>query len=228
MDTKLFERIKKINQEINCAAIKARRKTSDIKLIAVTKTVSIEQIQNALNSGLHVFGENRVQEAKDKILKIKNPSIEWHLIGHLQSNKAKLAVELFDVIHSVDSLELAKVLNRYAETNGKVQKVLLQVKLSEETTKHGIKKENIFTLLDLISNMKNLKTLGLMTISPYFENQDMARPYFRELKNIRDTAVGEGFKLQELSMGMTNDFEAAIQEGSTMVRIGTGLFGERK
>ena len=155
-------------------------------------------------------------------------NIEWHMIGHLQKNKAKTAVQLFDLIHSLDSPGLAELLNKHAEKAGKIQRVLLEVKLSSEDTKHGVAKENLISLIESVSGMKNLKLEGLMTIPPFFENPETARPYFRNLRYLRDEAGKKGFKLPELSMGMTNDYEVAILEGATMVRIGTGIFGERK
>lgn len=150
------------------------------------------------------------------------------MIGHLQKNKAKTAVQLFEVIHSLDSPGLAELLNKHAGKAGKIQRVLIEVKLSSEDTKHGVAKENLISLIESVSGMKNLKLEGLMTIPPFFENPETARPYFRNLRYLRDEAGKKGFKLPELSMGMTNDYEVAILEGATMVRIGTGIFGERK
>ncbi len=155
---------------------------------------------------------------------ISNTHIEWHLVGHLQKNKAKTAVQLFDLIHSLDSIELAQEINKHAERAGKIQRVLIQVKLSEEETNHGVAKEGLITVMKAVTGMKNLKLEGLMTMPPFFDNPDMARPFFRELRELRDNAEKSGYVLPELSMGMTNDFEIAIQEGATMVRIGTGIF----
>jgi len=154
-------------------------------------------------------------------------AVEWHLIGHLQKNKAKAAVQFFDLIHSVDSEGLAGEINRHAEKLGKIQKILIQVKLSEEESKYGVPEEGFMKLLHEVSGMKHLKIEGLMTMPPFFDNAEMARPIFRKLRELRDNAEGDGFNLPELSMGMTHDFEAAILEGATMVRIGTGIFGER-
>ncbi len=231
IDTALLENIKNIYRKISYAAMRAGRSPFDIKLISVTKTVGIDRIKEALDLGLRIFGENRVQEAKEKISKFEirnsNLRIEWHLIGHLQKNKAKTAVELFDLIHSLDSVELAETLNKHAEKAAKVQRVLLEVKLSEEETKHGVLRKDLMGLIEAVSDMKNLKLEGLMTMPPFFENPEMARPFFRELRELRNSADALGYKLPELSMGMTNDFEVAIEEGATMVRIGTGIFGER-
>jgi pyridoxal phosphate enzyme (YggS family) len=236
----LCENIKNIYRRISHAAMRVERDPCDVKLIAVTKTVDTERIKEAIDWGLRIFGESRVQEAKEKISNLKSQLtppippfnkggwgeflIEWHLIGHLQKNKAKTAVPLFDLIHSVDSKGLAEELNNHAEKAGKIQRVLIQVKLSEEETKHGVGKEDVINLIDAVMKMKNLKLEGLMTMPPYFDNPEMARPYFRELRELRDNANRLGYKLPELSMGMTNDFEIAVEEGATMVRIGTGIF----
>lgn len=228
----ISENIRIICGRISHAAIRAGRRPEDIKLIAVTKTTGIQQIKEAIGAGLRIFGESKVQEAREKIedarCMIHDAGIQWHLIGHLQKNKAKTAVELFDIIHSVDSLELAEAIHKHAEKAGKIQKILLQVKLSDEISKHGILNDNLPETIKEISEMKNLSIKGLMTIPPFFENPEKARPYFSELRTLRDTAETMGFNLPELSMGMTNDFEVAIEEGATMVRIGTAIFGERK
>lgn len=155
--------------------------------------------------------------------------IQWHLIGPLQKNKAKYAVQLFELIHSLDSIALAEELNKQAEKIGKVQKVLVEIKLSPEETKHGIPPKDLFNLLKTVQQgMKNIKITGLMTIPPFSEKPEDARPYFRELRELKDRAQAADFNLPELSMGMSNDFECAIEEGATMVRVGTALFGERR
>lgn len=228
----LIENSSAIFKKISHAAMRAGRSPADVKLIAVTKTVGIEVIKEAIDAGLRIFGENRVQEARDKISNLKsqisNSRIEWHLIGHLQKNKSKYAVQLFDLIHTVDSMELTEELNKQAEKIGKIQRVLVQVKLSEEETKHGVAEKGLMPLLEKIKSLNNLKLEGLMTMPPFFEDPEKARLYFRRLREIRDDAEQKGFKLPELSMGMSNDFEVAIEEGATMVRIGTAIFGERK
>jgi hypothetical protein len=227
----LLENIKNVYRKISSAAIRSGRNPFDVKLIAVTKTVDVPKIQEAIELGLRAFGENKIQEARDKFLHLSaqmpDYAVEWHLIGHLQKNKAKAAVQLFDLIHSLDSASLAEEINRHAEKLGKIQRGLIQVKLSEEESKYGIPGEILTELLQEVSGMKHLKVEGLMTMPPFFDNPEMARPFFRKLRELRDTAEGEGFKLPELSMGMTHDFEAAILEGATMVRIGTGIFGMR-
>lgn len=227
----LLKNIKDVYRKIANAAMKAGRDPHDIKLIAVTKTVEADLIVRALEIGLRVFGENRVQEAVKKVrseeLGVRSENITWHLIGHLQKNKAKLAVELFDVIQSVDSIELAETINKHAGEIGKKLAVLVQVKLSDEESKHGVPREKIIELLGAMKKMENLNIRGLMTIPPYFDDAQKARPYFRELRELRDKAEKAGFHLPELSMGMSNDFGVAIEEGATMVRVGTAIFGER-
>jgi len=228
----LIDSIPTIHKRIAHAAMRAGRNPEEVKLIAVTKTVTVRQIREAIDAGLRTFGENRVQEAKAKIEELSAgstmPSVSWHLIGHLQKNKVKYAVRLFDLIHSLDSAELAEELNSQAEKTGKVQEVLMEVKLSPEETKHGVAKTKLPELLKMAQPLKYLKLRGLMTVPPFFDSPEEARHYFRELRKLRDEAEAAGYHLPELSMGMSNDFEVAIEEGSTMVRIGTAIFGERK
>jgi pyridoxal phosphate enzyme (YggS family) len=227
----LMNNIKDVYKKIAHAAMRAGRSPEDVKLIAVSKGVGAETIKNAVESGMREFGENRIQEAQDKIAIIKaclpESRVKWHLIGHLQKNKAKSAVKLFDMIHSVDSLELAVLIERYAGEAGKKQKIMLQVKLSDEESKYGILKKNIIEVLSGIRHLGNLQVEGLMTIPPYFDDPERVRPFFRELRELKDKAVQAGFELPGLSMGMSNDFEVAIEEGATMVRVGTAIFGER-
>jgi pyridoxal phosphate enzyme (YggS family) len=228
----LLENIKAVYRRMSHAAMRAGRGPDEVKLIAVTKTVGVEQIGEAIDAGLRIFGENRVQEAQRKVmsdaLRVMSEKIEWHLIGHLQRNKAKHAVQLFDLIHSVDSVALAEDLNRHAEKAGKVQDALVEVKLSREESKHGVSREELRGLLERVSDMKHLNLRGLMTVPPFFEDPGDARPYFRELRELRDRARERGLPLPELSMGMSQDFEVAIEEGATMVRVGTAIFGERE
>lgn len=227
----VFENIKEVWRIIARGALKADRSPEEVRLVAVTKTVGIQAIREAVDSGIRLFGENRVQEAKRKILSEEITSLpeklEWHLIGHLQKNKARDAVQLFDVIHTVDSGDLAEELDRQAEKINKTQRILVQVKLSDEETKSGVAEEELPELLSKIARLKHLKLEGLMTIPPYRENVSEAVPYFRRLRELRDASQKAGFRLPELSMGMSHDYEAAIEEGATMVRIGTAIFGER-
>ena len=232
----LLENINAVYKRISHAAMRAGRNPEEVKLIAVTKTVEARRIREAIDAGLRVFGENRVQEAKGKIEELARlstadyrlPAGEWHLIGHLQRNKAKYAVRLFDLIHSVDSVGLAQELNRQAEKTGKVQDMLIEVKLSHEEAKHGVLREGLPGLLNDVRGLKNLRIKGLMTIPPFSENPEDARPYFRGLRELRDEFAGQDFDLPELSMGMSDDLEVAIEEGATMVRIGSAIFGVRK
>jgi len=226
----LLETVSTIYKRISIAAMKADRNPEDIALIAVTKTVGLRHIQEAIDLGLRMFGENRVQEAKEKIAVLKNvpEKLSWHMIGHLQRNKAKYAVSMFDLIHSVDSIELAHDINKQAALIGKVQDILIEVKLSPEKSKHGASKDLLSDLWRAVSSMKNVNLKGLMTIPPFFENHKDARPYFRELRELRDDAEALGLHLPELSMGMSHDFEIAIEEGATLLRIGTAIFGERR
>lgn len=227
----VFEHIKEVFRIISRGAMKAARSPEEVQLIVVTKTVGVSAIRGAVDSGIRVFGENRVQEAKKKILSAEiramPEKLQWHLIGHLQKNKAKDTVQLFEVIHSVDSVELAEELDRQAEKIGKIQRILIQVKLSAEETKSGITEKGLSELLKKIAQLKHLQLEGLMTIPPYLENVKDVVPYFRRLRKLRDEAEKDGFVLPELSMGMSHDYEAAIEEGATMVRIGTAIFGER-
>ncbi len=224
----IAEAVKAVQKRINNSAVKAGRNPSDIRLVAVTKNVELARIIEAVKTGVTVFGENRVQEAQQKISNLKfqisNLQIEWHLIGSLQKNKAKYAVQLFDLIHTIDSFGLAEEVNKQGEKEDKIQRILVQVKLSEEETKHGILEKNLMELLEKIISMGNLKLEGLMTMPPFFEDPEKTRPYFKRLREIKDKAEKKGFHLPELSMGMSNDFEVAIEEGATMVRIGTAIF----
>jgi pyridoxal phosphate enzyme (YggS family) len=225
----LIERIGFIYKKMSHAAMRTGRNPEDVVLIAVTKTVNVRRIKEAIEAGLRTFGENRVQEARGKIESLAGMSerMQWHLIGHLQRNKAKYAVCLFDLIHTLDSVDLAQEIDRQAGIADKVQEVLIEVKLSPEEMKQGIPKHELMALLDVVREMKHLNLRGLMTMPPFFSEPQEGRPYFRELCELRNMAKTEGFPLPELSMGMSHDFEVAIEEGATMVRIGTAIFGKR-
>ncbi len=226
----LLDNISTIYKRISHAAMRAGRDPSEVELIAVTKTVPAERIKEAIDLGIRLIGENRVQEAKEKIelLRSKIPeTVQWHMIGHLQKNKVRPAVMLFDMIQSVDSLELANRINRIAAEFGKVQRVLVQVKLAEEETKYGIKERELEPLLSEMMNMENLLIEGLMTIPPYLEEPEKVRPYFRRLRELKERMKERGFNLKHLSMGMSGDYEVAVEEGATMVRVGTAIFGRR-
>lgn len=232
MDEKqLLENVNTVYKKISHAAMRAGRSPDGIRLIAVTKTVSADSVKTAVEIGLREFGENRVQEAQKKIsdpgLQLKNRSVLWHLVGHLQKNKARVAVNLFDLIQSIDSVALAEEVDRHAEKSGKRQRILLQVKLSYEESKYGILKKNIKDMLARISGYQNLQVEGLMTIPPFNDDTEKVRPFFAELRELRNSLELSGYSLPELSMGMSHDYEVAIEEGATMVRVGTALFGER-
>ena len=223
-------RLKRVKDRITEAALACGRDPRAVKLVAVSKTVPADRVSAAINAGVTDLGENYVQEAREKIEALGRETVSWHFIGHLQSNKAKYAVKLFDLIHSVDSLKLAKELDRRAWALGKVQKVLVQVNISGEATKSGIETEQAMALVRQMARLDNLAICGLMTMPPYFNSPEKVRPYFRALKDLYDLIRTEAIRhvsIAELSMGMTGDFEAAIQEGATLVRIGTAIFGER-
>ncbi len=228
----LIENASDIFKKMVRAAIRAGKSPRDIKLIAVTKTVDIETIKEAIDNGLRIFGESRIQEAKSKIAELRSQSsdlkLEWHLIGYLQKNKAKYAVRMFDLIHTIDSEDLAEKVNIQAEKIEKIQRILIQVKLSEGEAGHGLPEKKLLSLLGKIQKLNNLKLEGLMTMPPFFDDPEKTRPYFKRLREIRDESEKKGFSLSELSMGMSNDFEVAAEEGATMVRVGTALFGERE
>ncbi len=227
----LIERISEVYKRVSHAAMRAGRDPSEVKVIAVTKTIPAEQIMEAVEAGIRIIGENRVQEARQKILALKDtipPTVQWHMIGHLQKNKVRPALQMFELIHSLDSMELAERINRIAAEYGKVQRCLIQVKLSDEETKYGIRPEYLEAMLNRVSEMQNIRVEGLMTIPPYLEDPEMVRPYFRRLRRLRDELQERGYQLPELSMGMSGDYEVAVEEGATIVRIGTAIFGPRR
>jgi pyridoxal phosphate enzyme (YggS family) len=216
-----------INEKIKNAALKVNRNPEEIKLVAVTKAATIEQIKKAISAGIKIIGENKVQEAKEKY-QILSADIEWHLVGHLQTNKVKYAIEIFNLIHSVDSIKLAKEIDKRSLQFGMITNVLVEVNVSGEETKYGIKPEEVKLFLKEISEFSRIKVRGLMTIAPMAEDTEEVRPYFRKLrelfKEIKIKSI-KNIKMDYLSMGMTEDFEVAIEEGANMVRIGRGIFG---
>lgn len=221
------QNLEEIKRRLDDAARRAGRASADVRLVAVTKTVDLERLRQAMDAGQTLFGENYVQEAKAKIATL-GPGLTWHFIGHLQSNKAKAAVELFDLIHSVDRMSLAQALEQAAARADKIQNILMQVNLAGEASKSGAAPAHAEDLLREISKMPHLKVLGLMTMPPWFDDPERVRPYFRALRELRDRLRGLHLAdLPELSMGMTGDFEAAVSEGATLVRIGTAIFGRR-
>ncbi len=227
MPSTVSENLSSVFDRISRAARKAGREPGEIKLIAATKGVEPKKIKEAISRGVFAFGENYVQEAEEKIEKIKAKGIEWHFIGHLQKNKAKLAVKLFSAIHTVDSLELAGELNKRAESP---VVTLIEVNIAREKTKNGVDMEGAVKLARGISGLKNIRLVGLMTLPPQTEGPEGARPYFIALRRLAERINKEKFSgvfLKQLSMGMSSDFEVAIEEGATMVRIGTAIFGPR-
>lgn len=220
-----------VAERIAAAAESCRRDPGEVQLIAVTKTFPVQSILPAVNAGQFRFGENRVQEAEPKIHAMRGiPGVEWHLVGHLQSNKAKRAAELFDVIHSLDSARLAVRLSEASFAAGRALRALLQVDLGHEETKYGADANEARNIVAAVSVLEGIRLDGLMTIPPFFEDPEKTRPYFSALRRLRDAmeseragCLGHG----HLSMGMSHDFEVAIQEGATMVRVGTAIFGER-
>lgn len=216
-----------VMQRIERAAQRAGRDPKEVKLVAVSKTVEVERIREAIDAGVSILGENYVQEARKKIEEIGR-QVEWHFIGHLQTNKAKYAVRLFDLIHSVDSLPLAEELDRRAQKENQIIKVMIEVNLSGEASKFGTEEEKAFELAKEICRLKNLSLIGLMTMPPYFDSPELSRPYFIQLRQLKERLEKVGIPLKELSMGMSNDFEIAIEEGATYVRVGTAIFGPRK
>lgn len=225
------ENIRTVRTRLADAAAACGRRIEDITLIAVSKTVSVGSISSAVSAGHFHFGENRVQEAEFKIPHLRSkPNIHWHMIGHLQSNKAHRAAELFDVVHSVDSVRLARKLSQACLSIGMTRSVLIQVDLGNEETKFGAGRGEVPDIVDAILGYEGLHLDGLMTIPPYFEEQERTRPYFAALRELAQSLERHQpgcLGARHLSMGMSHDFEIAIQEGATMVRIGTAIFGER-
>lgn len=225
MQDTLRQNLEEIRARIDAAAKRAGRDPAEVKLVAVSKTHPAETIREAIAAGQTFFGENKVQEAEGKIEEIGREAAEWHLIGHLQSNKARRAVQLFDAVHSVDSCELSRRLERICIEEGRAElPVLVQVDLAREATKSGVTEEELPALVELLKGCERLKFTGLMILPPYFDDAETTRPFFRRLREIRDRVIAGG----ELSMGMSHDFEIAIEEGATIVRVGTAIFGERE
>ncbi len=228
----MAERLKVVQSKIEESATGAGRKVSEIKLVAVSKTHPAEVLREAIGAGAMILGENKVQEGVDKIAEIGREKAEWHLIGHLQTNKARKAVENFDVIHTLDSLKLAKRLERIGlEVEREDLSVLAQIDLADEDSKFGIKEKDLPELVEFLQSCECLRFDGLMIVPPYFEKAEDVRPYFRKLREIRDNlneqnVFANGFG--ELSMGMSHDFEIAIEEGATLIRVGTAIFGQRE
>lgn len=228
----LAARFADVQGRVADTARRCGRRLEEITLIAISKTHPASLINELVELGATDLGENRVQEAEGKIPEVGRTSARWHLVGHLQANKARRALSLFDVIHSLDSSELAKRLDRLCVEIGRQSlPLLIQVDLGHEETKSGIDEQELPQLIETLLQLERLELIGLMTLPPFFDDPEQARPYFRRLRQLRDQLASNrvfGSRGGELSMGMTHDFEVAIEEGATMVRIGTAIFGERE
>ena len=224
----IAENLAHLHEQITEACRRSNRAKSDVALMAVSKVHPVEAILEAYAAGHRLFGENRVQEFQEKSPHLKNlTEASFHLIGPLQSNKTAKAAELFDAIDAVDSFKIAQRLNVTATALGKKLPVLIEVKLSHEESKHGLSPTELPSLLDAMNDLESIETVGLMTVPPWSEDPEPARPYFRELRRLRDEYAVRFPRVTQLSMGMSNDFTVAIEEGSTCVRVGTALFGRR-
>ncbi len=224
----IAENLAHLHEQIAESCRRANRREADIALMAVSKVHPVEMILEAYAAGQRLFGENRVQEFQEKSPRVKElTGAEFHLIGPLQSNKTAKAAELFDAIDAVDSLKIAQRLNSAAAALGRKLPVLIEVKLSHEESKHGLAQQELPGLLAAMDELESITAVGLMTVPPWSEDAGVARPYFRELRRLRDESVFRFPRVTQLSMGMSNDFTVAIEEGSTCVRLGTALFGRR-
>jgi pyridoxal phosphate enzyme (YggS family) len=225
----IAENVSQIEERIAAACARSGRNRNEIKIVAITKTVDLGRIQEAINSGIKIIGENRVQEAWQKYQQL-GKSISWHLVGHLQTNKIKRALEFADVIESVDSMHLANEINRLAEESKRIIEVFVQVNTSAEASKFGVQPEQAIGFIRRLSELNSLRVTGLMTIGAFLPDNEKVRPCFAQLRELRTqiNAAGiENVHLYHLSMGMSDDFEVAIEEGSTLIRIGRAIFGER-
>lgn len=226
-----MENLDEVRRRIGVAAERSRRRAEDIKLVAVTKTHPSDVLRSAIDAGISTFGENKVQEAEGKINELGRNAAEWHLIGHLQSNKARKAVQLFDVIQSVDSVELAMRLERICIEEGRHKlSIFVQVDLAGEATKSGIAEGELPTLVNYLRTCDRLRFDGLMILPPFAGDAEAMRPFFRRIRKVRDDLLAAGSFENgkvELSMGMSGDYEVAVEEGATIVRVGTAIFGRR-
>lgn len=224
------ENIDGIMKRVTASCEKAGRNTEDITVIAVSKTVDALRAREAVEGGIINLGENKVQELVDKYEKLNDKNIKWHMIGHLQKNKVKYIVDKAELIHSVESLELANEINKRASKYNLISKVLIELNIAKEESKFGIDDENVYDFVKALEQYENIKVMGLMTVAPYSENPEEIRWVFKKMKEIYDNISKINLKNTEmkyLSMGMTNDFEIAIEEGANIIRIGTAIFGAR-
>lgn len=230
LDADIATHLRAVRRRIDAAASRAHRSPSAITLVAVSKTFEAPYVRAAAADGQLVFGENRVQEAAAKRTDLTDLPLEWHLIGHLQSNKARKAVSTFEWIQSIDSLELLNRIEQAAQDAGRRPKVLIQVDLAGEDTKHGVAEGALADVVTAAASSAHVELRGLMLVPPYPDTPEESRPWFRKLRDLRDAMVGGGVpasSLPDLSMGMSHDFEVAIEEGATIVRVGTAIFGHR-
>jgi PLP dependent protein len=224
----IAENLVDVRERISQAIQKSKRNPDSVRLVAVSKQVGIAQIEEALNAGAAIFGENKIQDAVAKVDELGSKEISWHFIGHLQKNKVKFLDSRFDLIHSVDSLELAEKIAKHCQSENRVQSILLQVNVSGEAAKFGMEPGELENQLLAFSRLQGIRVEGLMTIPPLDPDPENSRRHFSRLRELRDQHEKQsGLSLQELSMGMTNDFDVAIEEGATLVRVGTAIFGPR-
>ncbi len=227
----IADRVAAVRERIARAAERAARPPGDVRLVAISKTHPAQAVREAFAAGVRDFGENRVQEAEPKIAAtadLRDSGLRWHLVGHLQSNKARRAAALFELVQSLDSLDLATRLARSGAEAGPPVRALVQVDLAGEETKFGLPEAELLRTLEALRGREGLRVEGLMVLPPYLEDPDAVRPFFRRLRELRERAAAAGLlEGRELSMGMSHDFEAAIEEGATIVRVGTAIFGER-
>ncbi len=219
-----------ILKNVEASANKVGKTLDDITVIAVTKTVDYKRANEAIEAGLNNLGENRVQEFMNKYEQMDNSNINWHIIGHLQTNKVKYIINKVKLIHSLESLSLAEEINKRSKQNGVVTEVLIELNIGEEESKFGIKNNELIDFIKSVENLEYIKIVGLMTVAPYVENKEDVRWVFKEMKNLYDVVSNMSFKnvqMKYLSMGMTNDYDVAIEEGSNVIRIGTAIFGSR-
>ena len=224
MDDSIAQRLERVNEKITTACRKSGRSIDAVRLVAVSKTKTVEEIRAGLSAGIKILGENYIQEAQGKIETLGREIVKWHFIGHLQTNKAKFAVQMFDLIHSVDRLKLARELNKRAKEADRRLGVLVQLNISGEKTKSGADLSAAASLTDAVRDLEHLDLQGFMTMPPFFDEPEKARPFFAALREFRDKSAPD---LSELSMGMSGDYEVAIEEGATLVRVGSAIFGPR-
>ena len=230
LTSRIAQRLQEVRRRLAESARRAGRRPEDVKLLAVSKTFGLDYVRAAALAGQQDFGENRVQEALQKIAATSELRIRWHLIGTLQSNKVRKAAPSFSAVHSVDSLRLLEALDAAGRETGSAPELLVQVDLAGEATKHGAAPAAAIEIVKAASRCRTARLVGLMTIPPLFDDPEDARPYFAQLRDLRAGLLKEGLDpalMRELSMGMSHDFEVAVQEGATMVRVGTAIFGER-